>query len=117
MSTTTSTTSSDANSFTDSLSGDDYFAAPALELQGIAQIREKFLEKKAKQQKLDLQAENKKLKQQVIELQQQRFTEVEELVYLRWQNACLRFELRHSRNGGRQAVDQGNHNITTLDIH
>lgn len=39
------------------------------------------------------------LLRQVEGLQNSRFSEVEEVVYLRWVNACLRFELRHSQAG------------------
>ncbi|KAG2617337.1 hypothetical protein PVAP13_3NG180218 [Panicum virgatum] len=38
---------------------------------------------------------NEDLTKQVEGLQMNRFSEVEELVYLRWVNACLRFELRN----------------------
>ncbi|PHT28221.1 Protein CHUP1, chloroplastic [Capsicum baccatum] len=38
---------------------------------------------------------NEDLLKQVEALQMNRFSEVEELVYLRWVNACLRFELRN----------------------
>ncbi|KAL5722295.1 Protein chup1 [Ranunculus cassubicifolius] len=38
---------------------------------------------------------NEDLAKQVEGLQMNRFSEVEELVYLRWVNACLRFELRN----------------------
>ncbi|XP_076956045.1 protein CHUP1, chloroplastic-like isoform X2 [Bidens hawaiensis] len=38
---------------------------------------------------------NEDLLKQVEGLQMNRFSEVEELVYLRWVNACLRFELRN----------------------
>ncbi|XP_024396094.1 protein CHUP1, chloroplastic isoform X2 [Physcomitrium patens] len=38
---------------------------------------------------------NEDLARQVEGLQNDRFTEVEELVYLRWVNACLRYELRN----------------------
>ncbi|KAK1419817.1 hypothetical protein QVD17_29178 [Tagetes erecta] len=42
-----------------------------------------------------LQHTNEDLLKQVEGLQMNRFSEVEELVYLRWVNACLRFELRN----------------------
>lgn len=38
---------------------------------------------------------NEDLQKQVEGLQMNRFSEVEELVYLRWVNACLRYELRN----------------------
>eukprot|EP00850_Spirogloea_muscicola_P017854 SM000157S02084 [mRNA] locus=s157:309210:315274:+ [translate_table: standard] len=50
---------------------------------------------------LKAQAESKMLRQRIVDLRRQvealqnnRFSEVEELVYLRWVNACLRYELR-----------------------
>ncbi|KAH7297909.1 hypothetical protein KP509_25G018000 [Ceratopteris richardii] len=42
-----------------------------------------------------LQQANDDLSKQVEGLQMNRFSEVEELVYLRWVNACLRYELRN----------------------
>ncbi|XP_075518537.1 protein CHUP1, chloroplastic-like isoform X2 [Primulina tabacum] len=43
----------------------------------------------------NLRHTNEDLLKQVEGLQMNRFSEVEELVYLRWVNACLRFELRN----------------------
>ncbi|XP_058180922.1 protein CHUP1, chloroplastic [Rhododendron vialii] len=43
----------------------------------------------------NLRQKNEDLLKQVEGLQMNRFSEVEELVYLRWVNACLRFELRN----------------------
>lgn len=43
----------------------------------------------------NLRQKNEDLLKQVEGLQMNRFGEVEELVYLRWVNACLRFELRN----------------------
>eukprot|EP00250_Pteridium_aquilinum_P000875 c11053_g1_i1 orf=1-1296(-) len=42
-----------------------------------------------------LRLANEDLSKQVEGLQMNRFSEVEELVYLRWVNACLRYELRN----------------------
>lgn len=42
-----------------------------------------------------LREENDNLKKQIEQLQTDRCTDVEELVYLRWVNACLRYELRN----------------------
>ncbi|GAA0148123.1 non-motor actin binding protein [Lithospermum erythrorhizon] len=45
---------------------------------------------------------NENLQKQVEELQRNRFTEVEELVYIRWVNACLRYELgNYPKNEGK----------------
>ena len=43
---------------------------------------------------------NEDLCKQVEGLQSSRFSEVEELVYLRWVNACLRYELRNQKSAG-----------------
>ncbi|KAJ6824287.1 protein CHUP1, chloroplastic-like isoform X2 [Iris pallida] len=42
-----------------------------------------------------LREENENLKKEIEQLQTARCTDVEELVYLRWVNACLRYELRN----------------------
>lgn len=42
-----------------------------------------------------LKQENEKLAKEVEQLQSDRFADVEELVYLKWINACLRYELRN----------------------
>ncbi|XWS18932.1 hypothetical protein CRYUN_Cryun32bG0087400 [Craigia yunnanensis] len=42
-----------------------------------------------------LRQENEDLKKQIEQLQADRCADVEELVYLRWINACLRYELRN----------------------
>ncbi|KAK4357559.1 hypothetical protein RND71_023169 [Anisodus tanguticus] len=52
----------------------------------VAQVREEVT---------NLKHTNDDLLKQVEGLQMNRFSEVEELVYLRWVNACLRFELRN----------------------
>ncbi|XP_055809772.1 protein CHUP1, chloroplastic isoform X1 [Solanum dulcamara] len=52
----------------------------------VAQVREEAT---------NLKHTNEDLLKQVEGLQMNRFSEVEELVYLRWVNACLRFELRN----------------------
>lgn len=50
---------------------------------------------KARDQVNSLRHANEDLSKQVEGLQMNRFSEVEELVYLRWLNACLRYELRN----------------------
>lgn len=50
---------------------------------------------KVKEEVSNLRHANEDLLKQVEGLQMNRFSEVEELVYLRWVNACLRFELRN----------------------
>ncbi|KAJ6797026.1 protein CHUP1, chloroplastic-like isoform X2 [Iris pallida] len=57
-----------------------------------------------------LREENEKLKKEIEQLQTDRCTDVEELVYLRWVNACLRYELRNYQPppGKTVAKDIGN---------
>ncbi|KAF7827870.1 protein CHUP1, chloroplastic [Senna tora] len=50
---------------------------------------------KAKEEVSSLRRANENLLKQVEGLQMNRFSEVEELVYLRWVNACLRYELKN----------------------
>lgn len=50
---------------------------------------------KARGEVNNLRHANQDLSKQVEGLQMNRFSEVEELVYLRWVNACLRYELRN----------------------
>lgn len=50
---------------------------------------------KTREEVNDLRHVNEDLLKQVEGLQMNRFSEVEELVYLRWVNACLRYELRN----------------------
>eukprot|EP00250_Pteridium_aquilinum_P008789 c18208_g1_i1 orf=3-2228(-) len=56
-----------------------------------------------------LKLANEDLSKQVEGLQMNRFSEVEELVYLRWVNACLRYELRNFQAppGKATALDLG----------
>ena len=42
-----------------------------------------------------LKQENEKLAKEIEQLQNDKFADVEELVYLKWINACLRYELRN----------------------
>lgn len=50
---------------------------------------------RAREEINDLRHANEELSRQVEGLQMSRFSEVEELVYLRWVNACLRYELKN----------------------
>lgn len=50
---------------------------------------------RAREEVSKLRHSNEDLTKQVEGLQMNRFSEVEELVYLRWVNACLRYELRN----------------------
>lgn len=53
---------------------------------------------RAREEMNNLRHANEDLTKQVEGLQMNRFGEVEELVYLRWVNACLRYELRNYQN-------------------
>ncbi|KAL5202267.1 hypothetical protein ABZP36_013219 [Zizania latifolia] len=53
------------------------------------------MEVKALQEADLLRKENDKLAKEVEQLQADRFADVEELVYLKWINACLRYEVRN----------------------
>ncbi|XP_062180283.1 protein CHUP1, chloroplastic-like [Phragmites australis] len=53
------------------------------------------MEVKALEEADRLRQENEKLAKEVEQLQGDRFANVEELVYLKWINACLRYELRN----------------------
>ncbi|KAK1416171.1 hypothetical protein QVD17_31959 [Tagetes erecta] len=56
---------------------------------------------------------NEDLLKQVEGLQMNRFSEVEELVYLRWVNACLRFELRNYETpAGKTSARDLNQNLS-----
>lgn len=55
---------------------------------------------KAREDVNNLRHANEDLLKQVEGLQMNRFSEVEELVYLRWVNACLRYELRNYQTPG-----------------
>ncbi|WCJ39681.1 actin binding protein family [Euphorbia peplus] len=51
-----------------------------------------------------LREENEELEKKAEQLQADRCTDVEELVYLRWINACLRYELRNFKPGHGKTV-------------
>ncbi|CAL4910028.1 unnamed protein product [Urochloa decumbens] len=53
------------------------------------------MEVKALEEADRLRQENEKLVKEIEQLQSDRFADVEELVYLKWINACLRYELRN----------------------
>ncbi|CAI7765695.1 unnamed protein product, partial [Closterium sp. NIES-53] len=68
--------------------------------------------KKAQMEAMLLRQRVADLLRQVEGLQNSRFSEVEEVVYLRWVNACLRFELRHNKAmaGGKDSALSLNNN-------
>lgn len=61
----------------------------------LSNMTESEMVAKVREEVNTLRHANEDLLKQVEGLQMNRFSEVEELVYLRWVNACLRFELRH----------------------
>ncbi|KAK7306968.1 hypothetical protein VNO77_39626 [Canavalia gladiata] len=61
----------------------------------LSNMTESEMVAKAKEEVSNLRHTNEDLLKQVEGLQMNRFSEVEELVYLRWVNACLRYELRN----------------------
>uniref|UniRef100_A0ACD5TKP9 Uncharacterized protein n=1 Tax=Avena sativa TaxID=4498 RepID=A0ACD5TKP9_AVESA len=60
------------------------------------------MEVKASEEVVGLKQENEKLSKEVEQLQTDRFADVEELVYLKWINACLRHELKSKGSPGTQ---------------
>ena len=62
----------------------------------------KILQVKASEEFVGLKHENEKLSKEVEQLQADRFADVEELVYLKWINACLRHELKNQGSPGAQ---------------
>jgi hypothetical protein len=62
----------------------------------------KWLQVKASEEAVGLKQENEKLSKEVEQLQTDRFADVEELVYLKWINACLRHELKNKDSPGAQ---------------
>ncbi|XP_008810982.2 protein CHUP1, chloroplastic [Phoenix dactylifera] len=61
----------------------------------LSNMTESDLVARAREEINNLRHANEDLTKQVEGLQMTRFSEVEELVYLRWVNACLRYELRN----------------------
>ncbi|XP_077253732.1 hydroxyproline-rich glycoprotein family protein [Tasmannia lanceolata] len=61
----------------------------------LSSMTESEMVAKAREETNSLRHANEDLSKQVEGLQMNRFSEVEELVYLRWVNACLRYELRN----------------------
>lgn len=64
------------------------------QIASLSKITETETMQKAREELKTLRHVNEDLLKQVEGLQNNRFSEVEELVYLRWVNACLRYELR-----------------------
>ncbi|KAI3467148.1 hypothetical protein Pfo_023811 [Paulownia fortunei] len=69
--------------------------AAEAKVKTLSNMTETEMVAKVREEVNDLRHTNEDLVKQVEGLQMNRFSEVEELVYLRWVNACLRFELRN----------------------
>ncbi|CAL5189117.1 unnamed protein product [Lathyrus oleraceus] len=63
----------------------------------LSNMTESEMVAKVKEEVSNLRHANEDLSKQVEGLQMNRFSEVEELVYLRWVNACLRYELKNQQ--------------------
>ncbi|KAJ7527388.1 hypothetical protein O6H91_16G051400 [Diphasiastrum complanatum] len=70
-------------------------SAAEAQIATLSTITESDLVARAEAEASILRHANQDLCKQVEGLQNNRFSEVEELVYLRWVNACLRYELRN----------------------
>ncbi|XP_057841601.2 protein CHUP1, chloroplastic [Cryptomeria japonica] len=71
-------------------------AAAELQIISLGNLTESDMVAKVEAEASKLRHTNEDLCKQVEGLQMSRFSEVEELVYLRWVNSCLRYELRNS---------------------
>ncbi|MCL7025096.1 hypothetical protein MKW94_022875 [Papaver nudicaule] len=71
--------------------------AAETKIRNLSNMTETELVAQAREDVSNLRHANEDLQKQVEGLQLNRFSEVEELVYLRWVNACLRFELRNNQ--------------------
>ncbi|KAK6134017.1 hypothetical protein DH2020_032235 [Rehmannia glutinosa] len=69
--------------------------AAEAKVKTLSNMTETEMVAKVREEVNELRHTNEDLVKQVEGLQMNRFSEVEELVYLRWVNACLRFELRN----------------------
>ncbi|KAM7270208.1 hypothetical protein ACFE04_029422 [Oxalis oulophora] len=69
--------------------------AAEAKIAALSNMTESEMVAQTRQEVNNLRHANEDLLKQVEGLQMNRFSEVEELVYLRWVNACLRFELRN----------------------
>ncbi|KAE8661394.1 Protein CHUP1 [Hibiscus syriacus] len=69
--------------------------AAEAKIASLSNMTETEIAARAREEVSALKHANEDLLKQVEGLQMNRFSEVEELVYLRWVNACLRYELRN----------------------
>lgn len=74
--------------------------AAEAKIASLSNMTETEIAARAREEVSNLRHANEDLLKQVEGLQMNRFSEVEELVYLRWVNACLRYELRNYQTPG-----------------
>lgn len=74
--------------------------AAEAKIVSLSNMTENEIAATAREEVNNLKHANEDLLKQVEGLQMNRFSEVEELVYLRWVNACLRYELRNYQTPG-----------------
>ncbi|XWS64362.1 hypothetical protein CRYUN_Cryun06bG0179800 [Craigia yunnanensis] len=74
--------------------------AAEAKIASLSNMTEAEIAARARKEVSNLKHANEDLLKQVEGLQMNRFSEVEELVYLRWVNACLRYELRNYQAPG-----------------
>ncbi|XVF42988.1 hypothetical protein PTKIN_Ptkin02bG0004000 [Pterospermum kingtungense] len=74
--------------------------AAEAKIASLSNMTETEISARAREDVNNLRHANEDLLKQVEGLQMNRFSEVEELVYLRWVNACLRYELRNYQAPG-----------------
>ncbi|XVF03467.1 hypothetical protein REPUB_Repub04eG0263700 [Reevesia pubescens] len=74
--------------------------AAEAKIASLSNMTETEIAARAREEVSNLRHANEDLLKQVEGLQMNRFSEVEELVYLRWVNACLRYELRNYQAPG-----------------
>ncbi|KAK8604442.1 hypothetical protein V6N13_099384 [Hibiscus sabdariffa] len=74
--------------------------AAEAKITSLSNMTETEITARAREEVNALKHANEDLLKQVEGLQMNRFSEVEELVYLRWVNACLRYELRNYQTPG-----------------
>ncbi|XWS69822.1 hypothetical protein CRYUN_Cryun04dG0211400 [Craigia yunnanensis] len=74
--------------------------AAEAKIASLSNMTETEIAARARAEVSNLRHANEDLLKQVEGLQMNRFSEVEELVYLRWVNACLRYELRNYQAPG-----------------
>ncbi|KAI3830829.1 hypothetical protein MKW92_030178 [Papaver armeniacum] len=80
-------------------------------LAALENVSESDVLAKVKAEASTLRDTNEDLCKQVEGLQMNRLTEVEELVYLRWVNSCLRNELQNSGSENQNSVEDDGENV------